>query len=157
MSMLSAQADELREAASRLDEIGISMGHDTTASAFIAHDVSERMRSAADTITSLRNRLQELQSEVNHWRTEQVHAYGNWEDAYKRVIELEANNGTRWHELFGTPERAARTMIDKQLTYDVLDQCDECPHQTDECFEPSGKCAMQEHDALLEWLRGDAE
>ena len=63
---------------------------------------------------------------------------------------------TRYERLFGTPERAARTMIDKQLTYDVLDQCDECPHQTDECFEPSGKCAMQEHDALLEWLRGDA-
>lgn len=60
-------------------------------------------------------------------------------------------------KLFGTPEKAARTIMGKQLTYDLLDQCDECPHQTDECFEPSGKCAMQSYDALLEWLRGDAE
>ena len=135
MSMLGEQIKELREAANCLDEIGISMGHDTTASAFIAHDVSERMRSAADTIESLQRQL-----------------------AKNSIAELRADYDTSRHaELFGTPERAARTMMDKQLIYDVLDQCDECPHQTDECFEPSGKCAMQEHDALLEWLRGDAE
>ena len=40
MSMLSMQIEGLREAANCLDEIGISTGHDTTASAFIAHDVS---------------------------------------------------------------------------------------------------------------------
>ena len=62
---------------------------------------------------------------------------------------------TRWYELFGTPERAARTIIGKQFTYDLLTQCDDCPHQTDECYEPSGKCVMDDCDALLEWLRGD--
>ena len=56
---------------------------------------------------------------------------------------------SRWFELFGTPERAARTL---------LDACDNCGQ--DEC---SG-CQVYEltsggdldYDALLEWLRGDA-
>ena len=65
--------------------------------------------------------------------------------------------GTHYYELFGTPERAARTIMGKQLTYDLLEQCDDCPYQTDECFEPSGKCAMDSFDVLLEWLRCDAE
>lgn len=58
-----------------------------------------------------------------------------------------AHYGTRWHELFGTPEKAARTL---------LDVCDNCGQ--DEC---SG-CQVYEltrggdldYDALLEWLRG---
>lgn len=58
MSMLSAQCVGLRVTANMLDEFGISMGYDTTTSAFIAHDISERMREAADTIESLRDRLQ---------------------------------------------------------------------------------------------------
>ena len=33
-----------------------------------------------------------LQEERDHWHIEQVHAYGNWEDANKRDIELEAEN-----------------------------------------------------------------
>lgn len=65
--------------------------------------------------------------------------------------------GTRYSELFGTPERAARTIMDKQLTYDLLTQCDDCPYQTDECFDPLCKCAMDDYGTLLEWLRGDAE
>lgn len=64
---------------------------------------------------------------------------------------------SRWHQMFGTPEKAARTIMGKQLTYDLLTQCDDCPYQTDECYEPSGKCAMDEYDTLLKWLRGDAE
>lgn len=73
-----------------------------------------------------------------------------------RFCDFRESGETRWERLFGTPERAAKTMMNKQLTYDVLDQCDTCLYQTDECFEPSGKCAMQSYDALLEWLRGDA-
>lgn len=57
---------------------------------------------------------------------------------------------TRWYELFGTPERTTRTL---------LDVCDNCGQ--DDC---SG-CQVYEvthggdlgYDALLEWLRGDAE
>lgn len=33
-----------------------------------------------------------LKEERDHWRVEQVHAYGNWEDAHERATELEAEN-----------------------------------------------------------------
>ena len=33
-----------------------------------------------------------LREERNHWHVEQVHAYGNWEDTYKRAVELESEN-----------------------------------------------------------------
>ena len=61
--------------------------------------------------------------------------------------------GTRYTELFGTPQLAARTMID------TLAAC-EGPQCT------SGRCPFRQmqhcpdyddYDALLEWLRGDAE
>ena len=58
---------------------------------------------------------------------------GNEHEVERLVYRLERNGNSRWHELFGTPEMAARTLADKQLVY-----------------------AMQEYDALLEWLRGDA-
>lgn len=35
---------------------------------------------------------EKLRKERNHWHVEQVHAFGNWEDAHRRVIELEAEN-----------------------------------------------------------------
>jgi hypothetical protein len=91
------------------------------------------MREAADTIECLRDRLQSVPAELD-------------------CIE----DKSRWYELFGTPERAARTIMGKQLTYDLLTQCDDCPYQTDECYEPSGKCAMDEYNTLLEWLRGES-
>ena len=40
----------------------------------------------------LRAENAELREERNHWHVEQVHAYGNWEDAYKRASELESEN-----------------------------------------------------------------
>ena len=46
----------------------------------------------------------------------------------------EQDRKSKWFELFGTPERAARTLEDEQLV-----------------------CAMQEYDALLEWLRGESD
>ena len=33
-----------------------------------------------------------LREERNHWHVEQVHAYSNWENAYRRVSELESEN-----------------------------------------------------------------
>lgn len=39
-----------------------------------------------------------LREERNHWHVEQVHAYGNWEDTYKRAVELELEN-TKLREL----------------------------------------------------------
>jgi len=58
---------------------------------------------------------------------------GNEHEVERLVYRLERNGKSRWAELFGTPERAARTLADKQLVY-----------------------AMQEYDVLLGWLRGDA-
>lgn len=58
---------------------------------------------------------------------------GNEHEVERLVYKLERNGKSRWAELFGTPDRAARTLEDEQLV-----------------------CAMQEYDALLEWLMGDA-
>ena len=54
---------------------------------------------------------------------------------------LEGYEGaSRWHELFGTPERAARTLERKFAS---------CNGNV--CIAPN-----VDYDALLEWLRGDA-
>jgi hypothetical protein len=92
------------------------------------------MEQAADTIESLRDLLQPVPAELD-------------------CIE----DKSRWFQMFGTPERAVRTIQDKMLTYDLLTQCDDCPYQTDECFKPSGKCAMDDYDTLLGWLRKETE
>ena len=63
----------------------------------------------------------------------------------------------RWADLFGCPTNAARTIAEKGLLYDLLDQCDACAKQTDECFEPGYKCPMDNYDAILEWLLGEVE
>ena len=61
---------------------------------------------------------------------------------------------TRWHELFGTPERAARTLFEIKCGEK---SCNGCP-----IAEPCAECDVM-HDngeslraALLDWLRGDA-
>lgn len=52
-----------------------------------AHDV------AVDRVTETqRSENAKLREERDHWHVEQVHAYGNWEDAHKRATELEAEN-----------------------------------------------------------------
>ena len=53
---------------------------------------------------------------------------------------------SRWHELFGTPERAARTLADNCPG----GSCGGCPGIKAET------CGLGDYDALLEWLRGDA-
>jgi hypothetical protein len=137
--MLTAKCDGLQEAANILDEIGISVGHDTTASAFIAHDISDRMRDAADTIESLRDSLNKV---ADKWAEAQIKA----EDYARENMLLKRDNDTRWHELFGTPERAARTIADA-CTTDPGDGCIGCP-----AF--GAKCGCGGYDALLEWLKG---
>lgn len=56
---------------------------------------------------------------------------------------------SRYSELFGTPERAARTFADFCHECDK-GECNDCPldRLTDFCIG---------YDALLEWLRGDTE
>ena len=72
--------------------------------------------------------------------------------------ELDAMAHTRWAELFGTPERAARTLVKMELDdinwHQLLSgDCDGCPlvksHDRFEDCEPKA--------SLLEWLEGGAE
>ena len=63
---------------------------------------------------------------------------------------LGADDGTRWSELFGTPERAARFMTD--YTNCTHHECDDCT--CDDFCCPDFK--IGDYDALLEWLRGKA-
>ena len=84
-------------------------------------EISRMLREAADTIEGLRDRLQELQ---------------------------DAGGESRYSELFGTPERAARTLENGSP---LCDWCD-----TNACEKRGGECSLFDYDALLEWLRGDA-
>ena len=68
-----------------------------------------------------------------------IHAWKTDEE-YKAV-----DAQSRWHELFGTPERAARTMAG--ITCDD-EGCDGCTLYGANCSYNA--------DALLEWLSGDA-
>ena len=43
-------------------------------------------------IDELESENAKLRKERNHWHVEQVHAYSNWEDAYRHASELEAEN-----------------------------------------------------------------
>ena len=72
-----------------------------------------------------------------------IHA---WEtDKTYRAIDAQS----RWHELFGTPERAAETIC-RQLKYGNICVCDGCP------VKPPNRECDREYDALLEWLKGGA-
>lgn len=97
----------------------------------------------------------EIQAEHDKVVAAMNKATGNWARA---DAELREHDGTRWHELFGTPKRAARTLTHVcQFTHGG-ELCDRC-----QCYL-FGNCdrtlrLMSErkiYDALLEWLMGDA-
>lgn len=56
---------------------------------------------------------------------------------------------TNYEKLFGTPERAARTMVCKCC------DCLECVI-VDACECGVDECPLHNYDTILEWLRGDA-
>lgn len=62
--------------------------------------------------------------------------------------KLQGVMGTRYCKLFGTPERAARIVVDMCA---VADSCAGCPLYS---ITPDGVCG--DYYALLEWLGGDA-
>ena len=202
MSMLSVQADELRTLANELDERERHMD------AYV-----QAMREAADTIISLRDRLQESYGQVpeqdereddgerescseDNSCAECAEDMGRYADSLcdplkQHIAELEEQRDvllrclendyglraswdglrrvwltesvtaeldyiedkSRWFELFGMPERAARTLVYVLGCKDSRPwvSCEECPI-LDGCKTRSGG-----YDALLEWLRGDAE
>ena len=68
----------------------------------------------------------------------------------------EGMDKSRWAQLFGTPERAARTYLDYFLNGCDGATCgDGCPFFDTSMYM---NCALgtDDYDALLEWLRGDA-
>ena len=68
-----------------------------------------------------------LKEERDHWRVEQVHAYGNWEEAHKRATELEAENAK------------LRELLQDYHRYEHED-CYSCRY-IDECrADESGRC-----------------
>lgn len=62
-----------------------------------------------------------------------------------KLRELVLDGGTRWERLFGTPERAARTLAGIA----TADGCEDCALLDATC--------CRNKDAWLGWLRGDAE
>lgn len=75
------------------------------------------------------------------------------------TIETHLNQleSSRYSELFGTPELAARTIWSMQMVTDLMGCCDAdtCPAAFDECWKLDS-CPMDDYDTLLEWMRGDA-
>ena len=65
----------------------------------------------------------------------------------------EVGKTSRYSELFGTPERAARTLME----FAPL-SCFRCAlYDYDVCGDVLGEdCLLGDYDALLEWLGGDA-
>ena len=70
---------------------------------------------------------------------------GNEHEVERLVYRLERNGKSRWAELFGTPERAARTLA----SIVTADGCEDCALLDATC--------SRHEDVWLEWLRGDAE
>ena len=89
------------------------------------------------------------------------------------TVFVNADGNNRWHQLFGTPERAARTLfrIDNSCCeYEVNGKnqsCVTCPLNMNGEAYPKMRCYAHintgdglngEHmDTLLEWLRGDGQ
>ena len=136
MSELGEQIKELREKADMLDGLE---GMD---------NLVRMLREAADTIESLRNRMQEENDALRDYRASQIAA-----EAERRLQEV--GGKSNYTRLFGTPERAARTLFEIKCGEK---SCKGCP-----IAEPCAECDVMLDDgealraALLEWLRGDTE
>ena len=73
---------------------------------------------------------------------------------------------SRYHELFGTPERAARTLLRVESScsnYEVdgiKQSCVTCPLNMNGLEYPKMRCYVyvnEDYDALLEWLEQEAD
>lgn len=69
---------------------------------------------------------------------------------------------SRWAQLFGTPERAMRTLAAMGNRYPCDEGCDPIGETCKTCpFADAPSCRINrehpERSALLKWLRGDAE
>ena len=73
-------------------------------------------------------------------------------EAFRWLSQETVGNYTRYHEMFGTPERAAKTLsIMQRCELGIIGNCDDC-EMHDACRVRDG-----DYDALLEWLKGADE
>ena len=72
-----------------------------------------------------------------------------------KTCDVYEGGETRFEKLFGTPERAARTLSKTFIACEREDaHCDACPlfnPITDDCYY------TRDYDVLLEWLKGGNE
>lgn len=63
---------------------------------------------------------------------------------------------SNWEKLFGSPTKAAHTIVEKDLIYQLTDECESCP-KYDECKDVifDLPCPMDDEDAILRWLNDD--
>lgn len=138
MSILSSQVDELRMIASELREVyGYNFDWTHEEAVTLASSV-DCMREAADTIESLRDRLQEVSDQACHaTQPNYEHCKYNTDRGWRDT--------SRYSELFGTPEKAAETLQpdDMSCKYCLLKEY--CKDKV---------CLIEDYDALLEWLKG---
>lgn len=153
MSMLGEQIKELREAARNIQgKLGRCLYRRKDVDEM--QQVSSMLFEAANTITSLRDRLQELQG---------------------------VGGESRYSELFGTPERVARTfekliedspfLVEESrdsfrpasicdFLNELCNGCGKCPsltavRETEHSIE--FECNGGDYDALLEWMKGESD
>lgn len=105
-----------------------------------------------------------LREERDRWHVEQVHAYGNWEDAHKRATELELENAklrevvndSRWHLMADEQPR------DSIATYVIMGKYGavylalgfDNSQVFRECFLiPNNRRGLIEFDKVKAWLK----
>lgn len=138
MSMLSSQAKALRSWADQLSEREDEFG-------VVVRSLVADLREAADTIESLRDRLQEDGEQTCHA------TQANYEHC-KYSTDRGWRDTSKYAELFGTPERAAKT-VSAMCSHGIW-SCDGCP-LFDEGVEHC-ESELGDTPSLLEWLRGGA-
>ena len=67
---------------------------------------------------ALKDESAKLREERDYWHVEQVHAYGNWEDAYKRAAELELENAKLREQLV---EESSERVILNDWHFEIAD------------------------------------
>lgn len=166
MSMLSSQADELRETANKVDKLE---AWERVSVPWMQGRLAPMLREAADTITSLSDKLQEAErhnrinlevmGEMYHPEIVELMQECHATQANYEHCKYSTNRGwcdtSRYAGLFGTPERAAKYFAMQCFGSDGS-LCYYCPF--DDCDENLSNMGTHSsvHDKMLEWLRGEA-
>lgn len=120
-----------------------------------ADDQFDKLEAAYDEVPiEAKARIAELEAALNEVADKWAQAQIKAENLAKENRLLKAHDGSRWFELFGTPERAAKTMVGK------CGDCCECilPNKfRHACVEGCLLSIVNEDGVLLEWLRGEGE